>query len=83
MNLLTISPADLPRIRKRNNGTFPFWKTYRVVDGHEKIKGHDNRDMPIWGAEFRSETASSPVAQIKDGLLAHPTKNHGRATPAH
>ena len=65
MNLLTVKPADLTQISKRNNGTFPFWKTYRVVDGREDIKGHGSRDMPIWGAEFRSEASSSPVAQTQ------------------
>lgn len=63
MNLLTVKPADLTQISKRNNGTFPFWKIYRAVDGREDIKGHGSRDMPIWGAEFRSETTSSPAAQ--------------------
>lgn len=65
MNLLTVKPADLTQISKRNNGTFPFWKTYRVVDGREDIKGHGSRDMPIWGAEFRSQSTSSPMAQTQ------------------
>ena len=65
MNLLTVKPADLTQLSKRNNGTFPFWKTYRVVDGREEIKGHGNRDMPIWGAEFRAEAAGSTIAQTQ------------------
>jgi hypothetical protein len=65
MNLLTVKPADLTQISKRSNGTFPFWKTYRVIDGREEIKGHGNRDMPIWGAEFRSESTSNPTAQTQ------------------
>ena len=63
MNLLTVKPADLTQISKRNNGTFPFWKTYRVIDGREDVKGHGDRDMPIWGAQFRAETTSSATAQ--------------------
>ena len=65
MNLLTVKPADLTQISKLNNGTFPFWKTYRVIDGREEIKGHGNRDMPIWGAAFRSEATSNPTAQTQ------------------
>jgi mono/diheme cytochrome c family protein len=65
MNLLTVKPADLTQISKRSNGAFPFWKTYRVIDGREEIKGHGSRDMPIWGAEFRSESASNPMAQTQ------------------
>jgi len=65
MNLLTVKPSDLTQINKRNNGTFPFWKIYRVVDGREEIKGHGTRDMPVWGAQFRSEATSSPTAQTQ------------------
>ena len=39
-NLLTVKPADLTQLSKKNNGTFPFWRTYRVIDGREEIKGH-------------------------------------------
>lgn len=62
-NLLTIKPADLTMISKKNNGTFPFWRIYGIIDGREEIKGHGSRDMPIWGAEFRSQAAGSVVAQ--------------------
>lgn len=65
MNFLTIKPADLTQLSKRNNGTFPFWRTYRVIDGREEIKGHGTRDMPIWGAKFRSETTSNMIAQTQ------------------
>lgn len=65
MNLLTVKPADLTQISKRNNGTFPFWKTYRVIDGREEIKGHGDRDMPIWGADFRSQAAGNSMAQTQ------------------
>ena len=62
-NLLTVKPADLTAISKRNNGTFPFWRIYGVVDGREEIKGHGTRDMPIWGAAFRAQATSSMTAQ--------------------
>lgn len=63
MNLLTVKPADLTQINKWNKGTFPFWTIYRVIDGREDMKGHGDRDMPIWGAQFRAETGSSATAQ--------------------
>jgi mono/diheme cytochrome c family protein len=62
-NLLTVKPADLTMISKKNNGTFPFWRIYGVIDGREEIKGHGSRDMPVWGAEFRSQAAASMTAQ--------------------
>jgi mono/diheme cytochrome c family protein len=62
-NLLTIKPADLTMISKKNNGTFPFWRTYNVIDGRENVKGHGDREMPIWGTEFQMQAASSPTVQ--------------------
>jgi mono/diheme cytochrome c family protein len=63
MNLLTVKPADLTQLSKNNNGTFPFWRTYRVIDGREEIKGHGTSDMPIWGQVFRMEAGTSAMAQ--------------------
>jgi len=57
-SVFTVEPADLTQLSKKNNGTFPFWQTYRVIDGREEIKGHGTRDMPIWGREFRMEAFS-------------------------
>ena len=62
-NLLTVKPADLTQLSKKNNGTFPFWRTYRVIDGREEIKGHGTSDMPIWGQVFRMEAGTSAMAQ--------------------
>ncbi|MGE0824359.1 MAG: cytochrome c [Candidatus Binatia bacterium] len=63
MNLLTVKPADLTQLSKNNNGTFPFWQMYRVIDGREEIKGHGARDMPIWGQEFRLQSGSGAMAE--------------------
>lgn len=65
MNLLTTKPADLTQISKRNNGTFPFWKIYRVIDGREEIKSHGTRDMPIWGDEFRADATAGALGQSR------------------
>ena len=48
-------PADLTQLAKKNGGDFPFWPTYRMIDGREPIDGHGGRDMPIWGDRFRKE----------------------------
>jgi mono/diheme cytochrome c family protein len=59
---LTIAPPDLTQLRKKNAGLFPFWQTYRVIDGREEVKGHGTREMPIWGARFRSDAGGDNVA---------------------
>ncbi|MGE4092734.1 MAG: cytochrome c [Candidatus Binatia bacterium] len=71
MNLLTVKPADLTKITARNNGTFPFWKIYRIIDGREELKGHGQKDMPIWGAEFRAEAGGGAAveSQVRGRIL--------------
>ena len=46
-------PADLTQLTKNNNGQFPFWRMYRVIDGREEVKAHGPRTMPIWGVELQ------------------------------
>jgi mono/diheme cytochrome c family protein len=63
LNLLTVKPADLTQLSKNNNGAFPFWRVYGVIDGRQEVKGHGTREMPFWGAEFRAEAGTNPAAQ--------------------
>lgn len=56
---LTLRPADLTLLSKKNSGTFPFWQTYRAIDGREEIRGHGTREMPLWGDRFRSQAGGS------------------------
>ncbi len=63
--LLTVQPPDLTQLGSRNDGRFPFWKVYRLIDGREVVKGHGSQDMPLWGDEFRLEAGSSLDAQAQ------------------
>ena len=56
---LAISPANLTQLAKKNTGKFPFWQTFRVIDGREEVRGHGTREMPIWGARFQAEARGS------------------------
>lgn len=62
-NVLMVKPTDLTQLSKKNGGEFPFWRVYGVIDGREEVKGHGSRDMPVWGQVFRSQAATSPVAE--------------------
>lgn len=53
---LTTKPANLTQISKRNKGTFPFWRVYRMIDGRELVRPHGTREMPVWGERFWKET---------------------------
>src|SRR5215831_16163280 len=37
-NLLKINPPDLTLLSKRNQDHFPFWRVYRIIEGHEELK---------------------------------------------
>jgi mono/diheme cytochrome c family protein len=69
LNLLTVKPADLTQLRKKNTGQFPFWRVYRIIDGREDVKGHGTRAMPIWGKVF---------LQQEGDTLADETRAMGR-----
>jgi len=62
---LLIKPADLTQLSKKNEGDFPFWRTYRIIDGREEIKVHGSHAMPIWGNWFRAEEGEEgPAAWV-------------------
>ncbi len=56
---LTVRPANLTQLTKKNGGVFPFWQTYRVIEGREEVRGHGSREMPIWGDRFRSQAGGN------------------------
>ena len=69
---LTVQPADLTQITRKNSGTFSFWQVYRIVDGREDVRGHGTRDMPIWGDRFRAQSGGNDAgsrAQAAGRLL--------------
>ncbi len=61
---LTIRPSDLTQLRKKNGGEFPFWRVYGIIDGHEEMRGHGSRTMPVWGPRFQAEAeGTGPAAR--------------------
>lgn len=58
--LLKKPPPNLTQLRKNNQGQFPFWRVYRMIDGREEVMAHGTRTMPVWGAHFLSEAGGGP-----------------------
>lgn len=80
---LTKNPPDLTTVAKRNGGVFPMDRLYRVVDGGDLPEGaqsagpHGNREMPIWGRDYRVRDAEyfgdapyNPDAMVRGRILA-------------
>lgn len=53
--ILIIPPADLTQLSEKNNGAFPFWYVYAMIDGRKAVRGHGDRTMPVWGSIFQAE----------------------------
>ncbi|MHB1188068.1 c-type cytochrome [Thiobacillus sp.] len=58
-DLLKKSPTDLTTLAKKNNGVFPFYRVYAVIDGREMVSGHGDRDMPAWGNRYSSDSVKA------------------------
>ena len=55
---LTVPPANLRQLAKKNGGKFPFWEVYGKINGQTEVRTHGTREMPIWGDRFRSDAGS-------------------------
>jgi len=51
--VLKIRPADLTRLRLKNDGEFPRVAVRSTIDGRNEVRGHGSRRMPIWGLTFQ------------------------------
>ncbi len=68
--VLSVPPSDLRAISLRNDGTFPFNRIYRVIDGREEVRGHGIREMPVWGLTFLERGSDAPQAdQVRGRIL--------------
>ena len=58
---LKVPPSDLSMIAKVNDGQFPVWRVYRVIEGTEPMAraAHGMDEMPLWGQVFKAEEGSA------------------------
>ena len=63
-------PANLTEILKRNAGTFPSDKVFRIIDGRTKVPGHGGPDMPVWGDVFARSVENGDPAAVKARIEA-------------
>jgi mono/diheme cytochrome c family protein len=57
-NTLKYLPTDLTQLSKNNDGEFPRQRVYDAIDGKTEVRSHGPRDMPVWGAKFKSEVSA-------------------------
>ncbi|MFN4144107.1 c-type cytochrome [Aestuariivirga sp.] len=57
--LLTVKPADLTQLAKKNDGKFPFLQVFQTIDGRAVIKAHGEGPMPIWGERYMAQSGAA------------------------
>jgi len=79
---LTKNPPDLTLLSRSNGGVFPMDRLYRAIDGRDLPEGsqagpHGNREMPIWGRDYRlrdgeyyGDTPYDADAMVRGRILA-------------
>jgi mono/diheme cytochrome c family protein len=55
---LKTPPSDLTLLSKNNGGTFPEEKVLETINGVGNLNAHGSADMPAWGLDLRTSTAS-------------------------
>jgi len=69
-------PADLTQLSKKNDGTFPSDRVFKIIDGRSPVPGHvsNGSDMPVWGDVFAKSAASKDADSVKariDSLVTY------------
>ena len=67
---LKIKPTDLTQLRKKHKGVFPLDDVMATIDGRRIVKGHGERDMPVWGEVFLTENEKKKYPELTSLLKA-------------
>lgn len=62
---LTVKPADLTQLAKKNNEKFPFLDVFQTIDGRAVVKGHGEGPMPIWGDRYTAQSGATGLEPYK------------------
>lgn len=67
--LLKKMPPDLTRMKKENNGYFPFDKIYEAIDGRKLPPAHGTSEMPIWGRHYKTVVPEGSETMVRGRIL--------------
>ena len=63
---LRIVPSDLRTIAAENGGEFPANEIFEVIEGTHIVRGHGEREMPVWGLTFvQRDTDADQSASVR------------------
>jgi mono/diheme cytochrome c family protein len=67
---LKVPPSDLTVLARKNNGVFPFYSVYEIIDGRKAVIAHGTRDMPIWGDRYAPEPTKGLIPRPSENILS-------------
>jgi mono/diheme cytochrome c family protein len=67
---LKVPPSDLTVLARRNNGVFPFYSVYEIIDGRKAVIAHGTREMPIWGDRYAPEPTKGLIPRPSENILS-------------
>jgi mono/diheme cytochrome c family protein len=62
-------PADLTQLNRKYGGKYPALRVANVIQGADSEGVHGSRDMPVWGAVFRTLGDQATVKLRTDNLV--------------
>lgn len=69
-DLFTVKPRALSLLSKENGGEYPFELVYQTLKATEKVEGHGDTAMPVWGDYFMVEVLDDPSIDEKESFIA-------------
>ena len=67
---LKVRVPDLTRLAKKHKGVYPLDDVMATIDGRRLVRGHGDRNMPVWGEIFPSESDVKKYPELTTLLKA-------------
>lgn len=67
---LKVKVPDLTLLRSRNKGMYPLDRVMSSIDGRRIVRGHGDRNMPVWGEVFTQEREGKKYPELTSLLKA-------------
>jgi mono/diheme cytochrome c family protein len=67
---MKVKVPDLTVLARKNKGVYPLDDVMATIDGRRFVRAHGDRDMPVWGEAFHSETEGKKYGELTTLLKA-------------
>lgn len=61
---LKVKVPDLTILAKKHRSVFPLDDVMATIDGRRDVRAHGDRNMPVWGENFRSEAEGKKYSEL-------------------